>query len=181
MKTLLSNTFLLLLINLFALGRCKAQDLIDYKQVGLMKANFDHRAVLYIGNSQKAAIAILGPPSARGTYYSEIRNTNLTVLSYGNSKLYFDSDGLVLCDILDPTIAIGKDYATSFRVGSNRSGSSPFHGLPVSTTPGKSRNLNFSAIAFAGLKSGGTALDYGVEVLFDASDNVFNICLLETN
>ncbi|MBH8567327.1 hypothetical protein KB206_00410 [Microvirga sp. STS02] len=181
MKTFLSKIVLLLLLNVAAMGMCRAQDFIDYTQVGLMKADYDHRAVLYIGNTQKAAIAILGTPTSQSTYFSEIRNVNLTVLNYGASKLYFDADGLVLYDIADASIAVGKNYATSFRVGTNRGSNSVFHGLAVKATAGKSRNLNYGAIALASLKSGGDVLDFGVEVLFDGSGNVFDICLLETN
>ncbi len=181
MKTLFPKILLLVLINILALGVCHAQDMINYAQVGIMKADYDHRAVLYMGNSQKAAIAILGNPTSRSTYFSEIRNVNLDVLTYNNNKLYFDATGLVLYDIVDATIAVGKNYANSFRVGTNRGGGSTFFGLPVNTTSGKSRNIIYSAIAAAGLKSGNTPLDYGVEVLFNTNGDAFNICVLETN
>ncbi|RZJ87303.1 MAG: hypothetical protein EOO60_12345, partial [Hymenobacter sp.] len=175
MKTIFPKALLLLLLNLLALGICQAQDVVDYVQVGLMKADYDHRAVLYLGNSKKAAAAVLGTPSSQGTYYSEMDDVTLDVWTYGNSKLYFDSHGLSAYDIVDPTIAVGSGYATSFRVGSSLGGSpSSFYGLAVNTTPGTSRNLPYDAIALAGLKSGDTFLSNGVEVLFNASGTIFN-------
>jgi hypothetical protein len=181
MKTLFPKFFLFLLSNLFALSICRAQAIVDYAQVGLMKADYNHRAVLYIGNSQKAAIAILGPPSSRSTEYSEMDNTNFDVFNYGSSKLYFSSDALVTYDISTPTIAVGKNYASSFRVGNNRGTGSTFYGLAVKTTPDTSGNFNYSSIALAGLKSGGTGLDNSIRVLFDANGNVYNISLTITN
>lgn len=176
------KTLLLLLINLFGLGICQAQDLVDYTQVGLMKADYDHRAVLYLGNSKKAALAVLGNPSQQGTYYSEMQDITLDVWTYGNSKLYFNADGLTAYDIIDPTIAVGNNYANSYRVGGSLGGATTsFHGLTVETSSGTSRNLPYSAIALAGLKSGDTILNNGTEVLFNASGTIFNICLNNTN
>ena len=168
-------------ISLLHLNVCQAQSAIDYTQVGLMKADYDHRAVLYFRNSQKAAVAIFGPPSSRSTYYSEMDNINLDVLNYGNNKLYFDSEGLVMYEILSPAIAVGKNYATSFRVGNNRGVNAVFHGLSVDPIPHNTVNMSYNACAVAAIKSGDTVLDYGVTVLFDANGNAFSISLDATN
>ena len=180
MKTLSAKTLLLLLINLFTLHVCRAQE-VDYVQVGIMKADYDRRAVLYLGNSKIKAEAILGPPTTKSVYYSEMDDTNLDLWTYGSNKLYFDAKGLVLYHIADPTIAIGKSYATSFKVGTNRGVNATFHGMPVDVNPGKSQGLSYNSIALAGLKSSKTPIDWAVEVLFDANGNVFRTSVILTN
>lgn len=176
-----------------------AQTTIDYTQVGLMRADYDHNAVLHLGDTRDAATAALGAPTAVTTQYSEVNGKDMVVWSYNTDVLYFIDDALVSYDVHDAALAVGQSYSTAFKVGDlmpSRDIRVPdtssgvkgayttktvysFGSFDLTQRPGKSRNLGYAFIGFANLSSNADALDAFSEVLFNSNRKIFNIYVAE--
>jgi hypothetical protein len=194
MKNILSFFFFTLVLQVYAGLTAQAQNL-DYTRVGLMKADYDHRALVYLSGSRSMATAALGAPTSVTTEFSELDDKNTEVWQYNASKLYFVDDVLVAYELRDATLAMGQSYSTSLTVGSPmptrqirvpdtdggvRGG---YHyeeveslpGYALSARTGKSRNLTYAVMGLAYLQSGTTSVDGFSEVLFNSSRRVLNI------
>ena len=194
MKNILSFLLIALVLQAFSGLTAQGQNL-DYTQVGLMKADYDHRASLYLSGSRSMATAALGSPTAVTSEFSEVDDKNIEVWQYNACKLYFVDDALTSYELKDATLAVGQSYATAYKVGSpmpSRQVRVPdtdggvrggyhyedvysFPGHTLNNRPGKSRNLNYTFLASAYLQSGSTPVDGFSEVLFNSFRNITNI------
>ena len=200
MKKPLAALFLVLTLHTWCAAAAHAQAATtDYTQLGLMRANYDHSAVLHLGDTRDAATAALGPPTAVTNQYAEVNDKNIVVWSYNTNVLYFIDDALVSYDIHDATLAVGQSYSTAFKVGDpmpSREIRVPdtssgvkgayttktvysFRTFELTQHPGTSRNLGYASRGFAYLSSNADALDAFSEVLFNSNRKISNIYVSE--
>lgn len=145
-----------------------------------MKSDFDHKAVLYLGNSKKTALTILGPPTGKSVFSAEMLNVDYDVWEYGASKISFLNGEFVEFEINTPDLAVGKNFASAIKVGRPFS-SSIIGSYIVENNAGVSRNISYGSIAYTGIKNGTRFTDYAIEILANSSGNIFNIKLLRAN
>ncbi len=146
-----------------------------------MKSDFNHKAVLYLGNSQKTALTILGLPTGKSILYSEMMNVNYDVWAYGANKLYFLNGELVEFELNTSDFAIGKNFAYPIKVGQPLLGIYNIGSYTVENGPGTYRDMPYGSIAYCSIKNGTKFTDYAIEILANSSGNIFNIKLLRTN
>jgi len=194
MKNILAFLFFTLVLQVYTGLTAQAQN-IDYTRAGLMKADYDHRALLYLSGSRSMATAALGSPTSVTTEFSEVDDKNIEVWQYNACKLYFVADALVAYELSDATLAMGLSYSNSLKVGSPmptrqirvpdteggvRGG---YHyeeveslpGYSLSARAGKTRNFNYAVMGSAYLQSGTTPVDGFSEILFNSARTIFNI------
>lgn len=164
------------------------------KPLGLINSEKKGEMPVRIGQSQAATIKALGKPTKRGKQYFEIDEDTAVVLYYHANKLFFLKNELEGFELNDNTLAFGKSYEQSFRVGSTLKAnakqgapgnaglgarylvdSTPLVNLPVSTKPGRSRNINYKTNACNTTRWGKQEYDSWFEILFDANNKIVNI------
>ncbi|WP_141110341.1 hypothetical protein [Dyadobacter psychrophilus] len=167
------------------------QTVADITQIALMKPGNDSIGVV-AGDSAAQLIAILGEPDQISDYYSEIDEDTLKLYKYGKNNIFFLHDKLVNWDLSDSGIWVGAVHGQTFKVGDKlvsqnqnfrqKPGTRPtaqFLGFPVTHKTGISRNLHFDSACVLQLTKGAIQLDSRVELLFDRTNKLFSIALLD--
>ncbi|MCC3152329.1 hypothetical protein Q3A66_03610 [Hymenobacter sp. BT770] len=177
-----------------------AQKGFDVQHLGLLNAKTGSKTKLGLGQGTKAAVKALGRPTRKGSMYFEMEADTAVVYYYNANKLYFLKDGLVGFELNDNTLAFGKSPEQAFRVGGVLTSEiKPFtetkslkSGAPTTYTrylidnnvlrdlkpiakPGRSRNINYKAIAANHTRYGDEKYDGWFEILFDGDNRVINI------
>lgn len=177
----------------WAAAPAAAQRGFDTKLLGLLDGQHRGAAPLYFGQSRAAATRALGKPTKKSKMYFEMDNDTAVVYYYRTNILYFLKDRLIDFELNDNTLAFGKLYEQAFRVGAKLTtytkpqnsgaaartyyavGSNPLQDLKVDTKPGKSRNINYQAIAHNSTRYGKVECDSWFEILFGADRKIINI------
>lgn len=198
MKKTFAIFALLTLLVLGVLRPARAQaTLVHYNALGVMNASANTGSRVYLGDATARAQQVLGPPTRTDSYFSEVDNKTAIRWYYNNCHLTFIDDKLVLYDLNDATLAVGRDFATSFKVG-NRIGSriirvpgptrdAPwdtreedyFYGYKFTASPGTSRNIPFALVSTLELRNDQQTFEGYFEVLFNAQKRIVNIHLAE--
>ena len=156
---------------------------------GLRPSAASSQRTVELGASKSQVIKVLGPPSKTSRFYSEIDEKWWPLLHYGSNKLYFDGNVLALVELSDARFTVGKPGTTGFHVGSVLPKAKPGKAKParafgyfnVEHKPGKSRNLNYSAISHGYmLTEKGQGLDVLYEIQYDQRGRVTTISLDST-
>lgn len=181
----------------WAAAPAAAQRGFDVKPLGLLdsqRKQHKGKSLLRIGQSQAAAIEVLGKPTRRSKMYFEMDEDTAVVFHYRTNILYFLKDKLEGFELNDNTLAFGKSYEQAFRVGAKLTtytkfrapgaaehisyavgGTNSLRDLAVDTKPGKSRNISYQAVAYNSTRYGNVEYDGWFEILFGADHGIINI------
>lgn len=145
------------------------------------------RPAVSLGTTKKQVIRALGPPTKTSRFYDEIDRAWATTLHYGPNELVFTKDELGIVLLRDGRFTVGGPGAEGFRVGSvlprPAAGKKPlaFGHFLVNHTPGKARNLAYSAISYGNMKTPqGRVADAEYGILYDQNGRIFHIYLDQT-
>jgi len=193
-----SAIFTLLALVLSGLRPAQAQTtLVHYQHVGVMKSSVDTGLRVYLGNAMERVKQVLGTPTRTDTFFAEMEEKTATRWYYNNCQLTFIDGRLVLYNLKDATLAVGRNFATSFKVGDlmgHRNVRVPgptrdapwttrevdyFHGYQLQNTPSKSRNIPYAISTTLGLRDDNSTFEGHFEVLFNDRKRIININLSE--
>jgi len=164
----------------------QAQNAVVASAFGLRPSAGNSQRTVELGANKSQVIQVLGPPTKTSRFYAEIDEKWWPVLHYGTNKLYFDNNMLVLAELSDARLTVGKPGASSFRVGSvlPRATAKPalaFGNFKVERKPGQSRNLTYGAISHGYMKTEkGEGLDVQYEIQYDQQGRVSHVFLDST-
>ena len=190
--------FTLLALTLNGLRFAQAQTtLIHYNQLGVMKASVDTGSRVYLGDATERAQQVLGPPTRTDSYFAEIDNKTAIRWHYNNCHLTFVDNRLVLYDLNDATLAVGRDFANSFKVGNpigyrivrvpgptrdaptTTTREDYFYGYDFTASPGTSRNIPYALVSTLMLRNDLHEVEGYFEVLFNSQKRIVNIHLTD--
>ncbi|GAA3965547.1 hypothetical protein [Hymenobacter antarcticus] len=182
---------ILALLELASAPVATAQRFFDTKGMGLMKGQQPGTSKLNYGDNRAVAVKVLGKPTKTAKMYFEIEHDTAVVYYYRTNKLYFLKGHLIDFELNDNTLAFGKTPDQALRIGSRlivvagqaKTASAkryllnnqPLVDLIVDTKPGKSRNVNYSTVAYNSIRYGTINSDASIEILFDANNKVILI------
>ena len=156
---------------------------------GLRPSAGNSQRTVELGASKSQVIKVLGAPSKTSRFYSDIDEKWWPLLQYGSNKLYFNNNQLALVELNDARFTVGKPGTTGFHVGSvlpkaklgNAKPAPAFGYFDVRHKPGRSRNLNYSAISSGYMKmEKGVVLDVLYEIQYDQQGRVTSVSLDST-
>ena len=166
----------------------QAQTVVD-TVFGLRLSGGSSQRVVGLGNSKRRVIQVLGLPTKTSRFYSEMDEKWMPVLHYGSNQLFFLDNSLVLVELNDARLTVGKPGTAGFRVGSVLPKVKPtvakpvlaFGNFNIAYKPGYSRNLNYSASSSGHMKTAkGQGLDVIYEIMYDRQGRVTHIFLDST-
>ncbi|MCF0052579.1 hypothetical protein LXM25_21085 [Dyadobacter sp. LJ53] len=178
---------------LLTLFTCTAQcqTVVDITQIALMKPGNNATGV-FTGDSSARCVAVLGEPDQVTDHYSEIDEDTLKLYKYGKNNIFFRQDRMVNWNLSDNSISVGAVNGQVFKVGDKLASQNlkPYQRPGTRTTAqflnflithrtGISRNLHYDSASVLQLKTGSIHLDSRIELLFDRTNKLFSIAMLD--
>ena len=188
---------ILIAIFYIALNSTSYAQLFDVNRAALMKSTNTAIGLLW-GESPTKCIQVLGQPASISDQFSEIDNATMKLYKYGNNTIIFLNNRLIGYEILDNTIKVGKVNGQTFKVGdamtvktvqvpidprqpgrTRTENRYTFLDFPMSIGAGTTDGKNFKSLSVVQLKSGAINTDGRLELLFNSSNQLFCISMLE--
>ncbi|WP_342089096.1 hypothetical protein [Dyadobacter sp. OTU695] len=171
--------------------------MIDINRAALMKSTNTSIGLLH-GESPTKCIQVLGQPASITDQFSEVDDATMKVYKYGNNRIWFLDNKMIAYEILDNTIRVGAVNGQTFKIGDpmtvtiikvpidpRQPGRTrdetrySFLDFRMSIGSGTTDGKAFRALSVAQLKNGATNTDGRLELLFNASNQLFCISMLE--
>lgn len=169
----------------------------DVNRAALMKSTNTTIGLLW-GESPTKCTQVFGQPVSITDQFSEIDDATMKVYKYGNNRIFFLNNKMIGYEILDNTIKVGAVNGQTFQIGNTMTvtvvkvpidprqpgrtrdeNRYSFLDFPMSFGSGTTDGKAFRALSVVQLKSGGVNTDGRIELLFNASNQLFCISMLE--